>query len=719
MPQSAAQVTAADISRLAGVTRATVSNWRRRHADFPAPVGGTETSPAYDAEEVRAWLARRGQLPRRTPREELRDALRTVDEGGGRLAVRTLPLVSALAELDEDERVRLAHADEQRQRESLERMTDERLTEVAEEGRPRQEEVPAEVLRCLLECVATEGAPATLDVLAEVVGEDPETGTPRTPRPLAELMVSLLASNEGRMPNSVFDPACGGGQLLLAAAEAGAAEVFGQDVLGPQVALSSVRLEVASSAEAVVRRGDSLRADGFPELRAQGVVCGPPYGQRDWGHEEVAYDPRWVYGLPPKSESELAWVQHCLAHLEPGGRAVLLLPPGVAERSSGRRIRSQLVRSGALRAVLALPPGAAVPAHLGLHLWVLAAPEPEHREVAPVLFVHTPEDEARPSADPQDSFGGRRSSGSTRGEPDWGTLRQRMLTTWREFVADPEGFDTVAGVACARPAVDVLDENVDLTPRRQVHTGGGGLDPARQYERVRRWRDGLRHVSERLLESLDGQEWSQAGAEPLSWRSVTVADLLRGGALELYRVSSGGRDEPLHGEAPEGRRVLTSADLWRGREPDPAADTPLSEEVELAEGDVVLPDTLKGGHQVPVRVAGPEDAGALLGRGLYLLRPDPLRLDPWFLAGFLGTEENAHGATTGSSILRLHVRRLRVPLVPPERQRDYGGAFRKLHEMRTAARAVHRIARETAAEVAAGLTGGALLPREQDSGEET
>src|SRR5580658_7811402 len=70
MPESAS-LTAADIARLAGVTRATVSNWRRRHADFPRPTGGTDASPAYDRAEVEAWLASRGALPELPPGERL------------------------------------------------------------------------------------------------------------------------------------------------------------------------------------------------------------------------------------------------------------------------------------------------------------------------------------------------------------------------------------------------------------------------------------------------------------------------------------------------------------------------------------------------------------------------------------------------------------------------------------------------------------------------
>src|SRR5690606_37902602 len=82
MPQPSAQVTAAEISRIAGVTRATVSNWRRRHDDFPAPSGGTDSSPLYDLEEVRAWLASRGQHTAATPSGELRTTLRLREQGG-------------------------------------------------------------------------------------------------------------------------------------------------------------------------------------------------------------------------------------------------------------------------------------------------------------------------------------------------------------------------------------------------------------------------------------------------------------------------------------------------------------------------------------------------------------------------------------------------------------------------------------------------------------
>ncbi|MEU0516722.1 hypothetical protein [Streptosporangium sp. NPDC006007] len=51
-------VSAAEIARLAGVTRAAVSNWRRRHADFPSPVSGGARNALFALPEVHTWLDR-------------------------------------------------------------------------------------------------------------------------------------------------------------------------------------------------------------------------------------------------------------------------------------------------------------------------------------------------------------------------------------------------------------------------------------------------------------------------------------------------------------------------------------------------------------------------------------------------------------------------------------------------------------------------------------
>lgn len=46
----------AGVARIAGVGRAAVVNWRRRHLDFPNPVAGTDVHPLFDPRQVVAWL---------------------------------------------------------------------------------------------------------------------------------------------------------------------------------------------------------------------------------------------------------------------------------------------------------------------------------------------------------------------------------------------------------------------------------------------------------------------------------------------------------------------------------------------------------------------------------------------------------------------------------------------------------------------------------------
>ncbi|MFF2407639.1 N-6 DNA methylase [Streptomyces sp. NPDC058092] len=711
MPQPSAQVTAAEISRIAGVTRATVSNWRRRHDDFPAPSGGTESSPLYDLPAVRAWLDARGHAAAVSPLEELRTSLRLHPQGGG-AAANLLPLVlttarrtpdglTALAELPDADLAARANGAVSTLAETV---------PGAEASRFSAGDAPA--LRALVRCVRDEGGEAALSVLAERELEDSATsGTYRTPAPLADLVTRLVPGPLSR----VLDPACGSGSLLTAAARRGATELYGQDSVPVQARRSAVALMLAApDATVTVRTGDSLRVDAFGGLAVDAVLCNPPYGDRDWGHDELAYDPRWAYGVPARAESELAWVQHALAHLVPGGHAVLILPPATASRASGRRVRMELVRSGALRTVVALPAGAAAPLHVGLQIWVLQRPEPSGPERRSVLFVDRSEERGTVRAGGTTEAGSRGGTrGGGRASLDWAALTDRVLTAWAAFTDAPDEFTDEPGIARAVPVVDLIGDLVDLSPARYVRVSRTDIEPA---ELARETDDSRR----RLLASADSLgraaghvEWQVAGPAAREWRTATASDLARGGALALLRTapdakeSKGSQDAP---SVPTATAVLTGADIARDTGPtgDPSGLRADSTPVIVA-GDVLV-RSVAGGSGPMVRVAGKSDEGALLGRQVHLFRPDPARLDPWFLAGFLGSEENLAGASTGSTVLHVSPGRLRVPLLPLEEQRRYGEAFRRVHELRAEAQRATELAEQTARLLAGGLTGGGLVP---------
>ncbi|WP_067704542.1 N-6 DNA methylase [Nocardia jejuensis] len=655
MPKPASTVSAAEISRLANVTRATVSNWRRRHADFPKAIDGSESRPLFDLLEVQEWLTGHGVEASESPTSELRTMMRHAAP-------------AAVAQLLE----------------SLRRSGDTWAS--SERG-----DFADDTIRAMDRAATADGIRAAIDALAERALEDgPATGVYITPAPIAELMAALANSTD--RPRTVLDPACGSGSLLLAAAATGASDLSGQDALPVQAHRTRLLLESADL-DPTVRIGDSLTADAFPDLRADAVLCNPPYGQRDWGSAELAFDTRWDFGgAPPRGESELAWVQHAIAHLRPGGTAVLLLPPAVATRASGRKIRAKLARTGALRAVIGLAPGIAQPWHVGLQIWVLRRPGPGAPVPDTMLFIDTT---------------GLPTSSDGEDRVDLAAVTEAALRAWRAF----DGADsdvTQPGVATVVRVVDVLDDEVDLTPARYVRSSlDGGAVSSDVDAAIRR----LTAVATELTaatEALTG--WSASAGK--SWRFVTVAELSNHAQLEWIKTSP-----PTTGRsgADDARPVLTAPDVATGV---PASGTLASaspeEEVTVREGDVLIPAVRSdrtGGRSA--RVAGPQDSGAIRGPHLHTLRVDRTRLDPWFLAGFLTGAENI--SVTRTSTVRFDPSRLRVPVLSLAEQQGYGEMFCRLFQLRTSARRATYAAEDAAELLTTGLTAGALAPSDDDS----
>lgn len=661
MSKPASTVSAAEISRLAGVTRATVSNWRRRHTDFPKSVAGKEARPEFDLHEVQQWLAEHGIAASEAPAAELRALVRT----------HATPDVIA------------------RLMEALRRSGDEWSLS---DSNGVEATFAERIIQAMERATAADGARFAIDALAERAMEGTTaTGVYSTPRGVAELMAALLTSPGAIELRSALDPACGSGTFLLAAAEQGATSLYGQDVLPVQIQRTRLLIESGSAREPVVRNGDSLTADAFPDLRVDAVLCNPPYGQRDWGSGELAFDTRWDYGLPPRSESELAWVQHALWHLNPGGTAVLLLPPAVATRSSGRKIRANLVRSGALRAVIGLAPGIAQPWHVGLQMWVLRRPQPAAPVPDSLLFIDT----TALSADAE-------------GEERVDAIADPVIQAWRSFDgADPDAAATSGVVATVR-LVETLDDEVDLTPARYVRSSlDSGTVSDQVGEAIVRLDSAATELAT-VAAALGG--WSESSGK--SWRFVTVADLLSHEQLQWDRAEPPSSDRY---DASDLRRVLTAPDVATGSPASGTMAAAAPAKIRAVEvGDVLIPAVRSdrtGGRSA--RVAGPDDAGAVLGPQVHALRVDRDRLDPWFLAGFLTGAENV--SATRTSTVRFDPSRLRIPVLSLAEQQRYGEVFRRLFLLRTAARRASYAAENVAELVTAGLTAGAMAPNDDPS----
>ncbi|MGY6020231.1 N-6 DNA methylase [Streptomyces spinosirectus] len=679
MQDNATEVTAAGIARLAGVGRAAVSNWRRRHADFPKPVGGTETSPSFALAEVENWLRHQGKLAEVPLRERVWQQLAGHPEGPVTalthagcvlLLIHARPTVWLEVSTGSDEQLAAR----------LPKALEELLAPAAGAGpavnAPAALHAPtapqlalsAPLLRGVAELAAETGARQTFEfLLGRHLDANPRQYT-LTPADLAGLMADLAGP-----VRTLLDPACGTGALLRAVAPRPGQELYAQDSAPELAALTALRLALRSPSTVHGATGDTLRADAFPDLRADAVLCHPPFNERNWGHDELAYDPRWEYGFPARNESELAWVQHALARLRNGGTAVLLMPPAAASRRSGRRIRADLLRRGALRAVVALPVGAAPPYNIPLHLWVLRRPEraPAQPEL---LLVDT---------------GQHATEG--RGGPDWHAVRESVLDAWRAY--DRTGtLKERPGLARSLPVIDLLDDDVDLAPARHLPPpaatdGAGALSAVRE------------RLGETLRLTVDLTPPPADSTSAVRWPLTTVGELARGGALVMRTGGNGG-----HARVP----VLTDHDVLAGTAPSGSLPESDDEAVLTEPGDVVVP--VLGGGSV-ARVIDEATGGAALGRNLVLLRPDPAALDPWFLAGFLrGTANNRQASSYASTATRLDVRRLQLPRLPLDEQRRYGARFRALDEFERALRHAGRLGEQLVRGMYDGLTDGTVAP---------
>ncbi|WP_462187442.1 HsdM family class I SAM-dependent methyltransferase [Frankia sp. CcWB2] len=658
-----ATVTATDIARLAGVGRAAVSNWRRRFADFPAPVGGTSTSPLFALTSVADWLTRHDRPFQVEAADQVWQRIRgAVDDPrlgevtghlGGFLIQRQRDPAGATALLGESDAVAAV---------SLEPAIARAVPELPGGFPDTWETGWVAIARVAAEAADRHGHAELFDALRARYREVCSRQVAKPPRAVGELMVTLAGLRGRAGAATVLDPACGIGGLLEAARAAGAGRLLGQDVNPTMARVSAVGL-LLRGGDARIVAGDSLLAGAFAGERANAVLCAPPFGQRSWGYDELLGAPWWRHGVPPRGEPELAWVQYCLAHARDGAPVLVIMPAAAASRRAGRRIRANLLRAGELRAVLGLPPGL-FPTGSAPDLWVLRRGAGRG---------------AGPDAGPDAGSGG---PGATSAQVLLGLAHGEIAVVeaaWALFVA-AGGFgggtaDLPAGFRRMCVA-DLLDDEVDVSPRGYIdhppeRTAVGEFPAVRE--------DFLAMVAS--LSSAVPLLTPPRGSGPadrLASPSVTIGELAKAGSLTVLMA-------PLQTRAGVGDLpLLTAGDVRHGRGPSGRTEE-LAGMLVLRPGDVVC---VTAPGETTARVV--EDAGAVLGPRVVLLRGDPDRLDPYFLAGILrpaghpahgrsggGADAQAAGRSGGSSP-PAGLRRVRIPVLPLAEQRSRGLDFHRL-----------------------------------------
>jgi len=195
-----------------------------------------------------------------------------------------------------------------------------------------------------------------------------------TPRSVVRMMVEILDPQPGE---SIYDPACGTGGMLLGAIEHATSKggdartfygkIYGQEKNLTTAAIARMNLVLHGIEDFQIAREDTLRNPAFTDSSTGGlatfdcVIANPPFSLKEWGRDLWENDPwaRARFGVPPDSYGDYAFVQHMIASMAAVGnsRMAVVLPQGALFRKGAEgSIRQGLLAADMVEAVIGLAP---------------------------------------------------------------------------------------------------------------------------------------------------------------------------------------------------------------------------------------------------------------------------------------------------------------------------------------------------------------------------
>ena len=184
-----------------------------------------------------------------------------------------------------------------------------------------------------------------------------------TPAAVSRLLARLAAPKPG---DTICDPACGSGSLLIRAAEQIGSDnfaLYGQEVNGATWALARMNMFLHAKDAARIEWCDTLNnptlIEGDHLMWFDVVVANPPFSLDKWGAENAPSDTfrRFWRGIPPKSKGDYAFITHMVEIARrQSGRVAVIVPHGVLFRGGAEgAIRKALIEENLLEAVIGLP----------------------------------------------------------------------------------------------------------------------------------------------------------------------------------------------------------------------------------------------------------------------------------------------------------------------------------------------------------------------------
>ena len=192
-----------------------------------------------------------------------------------------------------------------------------------------------------------------------------------TPAEVSRVIAKVVGvSNAQSNGQTIYDPTCGSGSLLLKAHDEAKSKtgldlaLYGQEMDNSTCALAKMNMFLHDCPSAELWQDNTLAMPYFKNTQ-EGLktfdfaVANPPFSSKAWSNglipEQDVYH-RFTYGIPPNKNGDYAFLLHILTSLKSTGKGAVILPHGVLFRGGAEAsIRKKLITQGYIKGIIGLP----------------------------------------------------------------------------------------------------------------------------------------------------------------------------------------------------------------------------------------------------------------------------------------------------------------------------------------------------------------------------
>ena len=189
-----------------------------------------------------------------------------------------------------------------------------------------------------------------------------------TPSEVSRIMAKVIGIEKAKSQSqTIYDPTCGSGSLLLKAADEAqrGVTIYGQEKDVATVALAKMNMILHGNEIAEIQQGDTISSPEFknPDGTLKTfdfAVANPPFSTKSWSSgldpQNDEFDRFTGYGIPPAKNGDYAFLLHFIKSLKSKGKGAIILPHGVLFRGNAEaEIRKNIIRKGYFKGIIGLP----------------------------------------------------------------------------------------------------------------------------------------------------------------------------------------------------------------------------------------------------------------------------------------------------------------------------------------------------------------------------